>query len=147
MAGLVPFNKRNSLRPRGFENFYDVLDDFLNDSWLTGKNASYGTFKVDVQEGENEYSVDAELPGVMKEEINVKLDDGRLSIAVQRSEKNEEEQKNYIHREIRTSSMERVLYLQDAKSDGIKAKLDNGILNIKVPKKDKANRTIKIDIE
>ncbi|HBH13664.1 MAG: Molecular chaperone (Small heat shock protein) [Clostridiales bacterium 38_11] len=147
MAGLVPFNKRNNLRSRGFENFYDVLDDFFNDSWLTGKNASYGTFKVDVQESENEYSVDAELPGVVKEEIDVRLDDSRLCITVQRSEKNEEEQKNYIHKEIRSSAMERVLYLQDAKSDGIKAKLEKGILNIKVPKKDKDDRTIKIDIE
>ncbi|MBN2287057.1 MAG: Hsp20/alpha crystallin family protein [Tissierellales bacterium] len=148
MANLVPFGKNKGLRPRGFEDFYDVLDDFFNDSWLTGRNPSYyGSFKVDVQDHENKYVVEAELPGVEKEEIDININDGRLSIAIKREENKEDKSKNYIHKERRFCSMERNIYLEDAKSEEIKAKLENGVLVVDVPKKEKEDRTRKIDIE
>ena len=58
-----------------------------------------------------------------------------------------EENKNYVHKERRFSSMSRSLYLDDAKSTGIKAKLENGVLSIIVPKENKPNKSVKIDIE
>lgn len=147
MSGLVPFNRKRGLKPRGFDDFYNVLDDFFNDSWLTSKSASYGTFKVDIQDKENEYLVEAELPGVQKEEVDIGINDGRLSISIKREENIEEDKKNYIHRERKICSMERAMYLEDAKSEDIKAKLENGVLTIIVPKKEKEDRSRKIDIE
>ena len=70
-----------------------------------------------------------------------------MTISVQREENINEENKNYVHKERRFSSMSRSLYLDDAKSDGIKAKLENGVLNIKVPKESKPDSSVKIDIE
>ena len=75
------------------------------------------------------------------------MNEGRMTISVQREENIKEEKKNYVHRERRFSSMSRSLYLDDAKSTGIKAKLENGVLSIKVPKENKPNKSVKIDIE
>ena len=149
MAGLVPFNRNKlSVRPTGgFEDFYNMLDDFFSDRWFPSRSLAADTFKVDVQEHENEYCIEAEMPGVKKEEINLELNEGKLTISVNREEEVEENKKNYIHRERRISSMQRAVYLADADSEGINAKLENGVLNITIPKLKKADNTIKIDIQ
>lgn len=147
MTGLVPFNRRNTgLLSTGFEDFYNMLDDFF-DSWSPRRSLERDTFKINVQQNESEYLIEAELPGVKKDEIDVDLNEGRLTISVKREEKINEEKKNYIHRESRFASMSRSIYLADAESNGIKAKLDNGILNITVPRQEKAVKSQKIEIE
>ena len=151
MAGLVPYNRRNrGLVDRGFgdfRDFYTMVDDFFNDSWPSRRSFTRDTFKIDVQENDSEYLIEAELPGVDREEVNIDMNEGRMTISVQREENINEENKNYVHKERRFSSMSRSLYLDDAKSDGIKAKLENGVLNIKVPKESKPDSSVKIDIE
>lgn len=148
MAGLVPFNKRNvSLINNGFGDFYNMLDDFFSDGWTPRRSLQQDTFKIDVQESEKEYVIEAELPGVKKDEVNIELNEGRLEIAVNREEVVSDEKKNYIHRERRYCSMSRGVYLADADKEGVKAKLDNGVLRISVPKQEKADRLISIDIE
>ncbi|HBC30210.1 MAG TPA: heat-shock protein Hsp20 [Clostridiales bacterium] len=151
MAGLVPYNRRNrGLVDRGFgdfRDFYTMVDDFFNDSWPSRRSFARDTFKIDVQENDSEYLIEAELPGVDREEVNIDMNEGRMTISVQREENINEENKNYVHKERRFSSMSRSLYLDDAKSDGIKAKLENGVLNIKVPKESKPDSSVKIDIE
>lgn len=151
MAGLVPYNRRNrGLVDRGFSDFrdfYNMLDDFFNDSWPSKRYFARDTFKIDVQENENQYLVEAELPGVNRDEIFIEMNEGRLNISIKREESIDEEKKNYLHKERRYSSMSRSLYLDDAKSDGIKAKLENGLLSIIVPKEDRPTKSVKIDIE
>ena len=151
MAGLVPYNRRNrGLVDRGFgdfRDFYTMVDDFFNDSWPSRRSFARDTFKIDVQENDSDYLIEAELPGVDREEVNIDMNEGRMTISVQREENINEENKNYVHKERRFSSMSRSLYLDDAKSDGIKAKLENGVLNIKVPKESKPDSSVKIDIE
>lgn len=149
MPRLVPYNRKNrSLVDRdfyGLDGFYNMLDDFYN--WPSPRSLTRGTFKIDVQENDNEYVVEAELPGVNKDEVNIEMNDGRLSISIQREEIKDEENKNYVHKERRYSSMSRSIYLDEAKSEGIKASLENGVLNIIVPKETKPNNSIKIDID
>lgn len=148
MTGLVPFNRKNTgLRNTGFEDFYNMLDDFFSDNWSPGRALAKDTFKINVQQNDTDYLIEAELPGVSKDEIEVGLNDGRLNISVKREEKINEEKKNYIHRESRYSSMSRSIYLEDADSQGIKAKLDNGVLNISVPRQVKSVQAKKIEIE
>jgi HSP20 family protein len=106
------------------------------------------TFKLDVQDKEKEYLIEAELPGVKKEEITLEMHDGQLMIGIQREEKVDEEKKNYIHKERRYCSMNRSVYLADADTENIKAKLDNGVLEITVPKVEKSvSQKNKIEIE
>jgi len=147
MAGLIPFRRNSSLMNSRFPDFYDMLDDFFGDNWWPRKPLTQETFKIDVQDNENEYIVEAELPGVRKDEITVEMNDGRLTIFVKKEEAVEEERKNYIHRERRYSSMSRGIYLVDAQSEGIKARLDNGILSITVPKQDRSQNKSRIEIE
>ena len=149
MAGLVPFNKKNKeiSTNTGFEDFYNVLDDYFSNDWPFKRTLTHDTFKVDVEDNGNEYLLEAEVPGIDKKYINVELNDGKLMISITRDENSESKKKNFIHRERRYSSMSRSIYLEDAKPDGIKAKLENGLLKVVVPKEEKPNNSITIDVE
>ena len=148
MSGLVPFNGKNkSLVNNNSGDFYNMLDDFFSDNWPYNRSLARDTFKVDVQETDTQYLIEAELPGVKKEEVNLELNDGRFTISVKREENINEEKRNYIHKERRYSSMSRSIYLADAKMKNIKASLDNGVLSISIPKESKPNHSMKINIE
>ena len=148
MASLIPFNRRNTdLINTGFDELYNMLDDFFTESFMPSRSLARDTFKVDVQENEKEYIVEAELPGAEKDEIKLELNDGRLNISVEREEKSEEEKKNYIHKERRYSSMCRSIYLQDVESKNATAKLENGVLTVNIPKIEKVDNTKLIEIE
>ena len=147
MAGLIPFNwrKHNLVNPETYD-FNNMLEDFFNDDFPFRRNLQNDSFKIDLQENEKEYVVEAELPGVAKENVNLSFEEGKLKIAVKKEENLEEKNKNYIHRERRLSSMERVILLSDIAESEVKAKLDNGILTINIPKKEKAEKSLKIEI-
>lgn len=148
MASLIPFNKKgNRLMGPGFGDFYGMLDDFFSDDFMPRRSLVRDTFKVDVVDKEKEYVIEAELPGVKKEEISLDIHDGQLRISIEREEKVDEEKKNYIHKERRYCSMSRSVYLGDASADSIKAKLDNGVLTITIPKAEKPEIKSKIEIE
>ncbi len=148
MTGLVPFNKKESgLLDLDFDLFDSELDKFFKGRWPMRQRLMKDTFKLDVQDKEKEYLIQADLPGIKKEEMKVELDAGRLTISVEREEKIDEEKKNYVHKERRYASMSRSIYLADAKSDGIKAKLEDGVLNISIPKEEKPETGVKINIE
>jgi HSP20 family protein len=147
MAGLIPFNRKYSaVLPTGFEDFYNVLDDFFSGGTEIRRNLARDTFKLDVEETAEEFKIQAELPGVKKEEIGLELNDGKLTISVKKEENVEEEKKNYIHRERRLNSMTRSIYLGDVKAEGIYAGLEHGILTISVKKEQEVNKTVSIEI-
>jgi HSP20 family protein len=150
MAGLIPFNRKNNSLARagaGFEDFYNMLDDFFSDSWLPGRSLFRDTFKIDIKETDSEYRVEAELPGIKKDEIDLGFEDENLCISVTRTEENNEEDKNYIHRERHIGSVSRRIRLANAKLNEIKAKLEDGVLTITIPKDERANILQRIEIE
>ena len=146
MADMVPFNGRNR-GLKGSDDFYNMIDNFFSEPWFMGRYGGRDTFKVDIQQKEKEYLVEAELPGVNHDEVKVELNDGNLQIEVKREENVNEENKNYVHRERRFSSMCRSIYLGDAASEGVKAKLEDGILKVTVPRQVKPASTKRIEIE
>ena len=152
MAGLVPFNRKNSnslaRAGSGFEDFYNMLDDFFSDGWMQpGRSLVRDTFKIDIEETATEYRVEAELPGITKEDIDLGIEEDTLCISVNRKEEVNKDGKNYIHRERRAVSMSRRVRLANAKLDKIKAKLEEGVLSVTVPKAEKADTSRKIKIE
>ena len=147
MTGLIPFNKRRSNLLDPVSAFGNMLDDFFSDSWMSGRNLMRDTFKVDVRETDKEYVIEAEMPGVAKDEIELNLDESRLTISVNRQEVVNDETGNYIHRERRVSSMSRSIHLADCKPDAIKAKLDDGVLVISVDKEERKSGAQRIEIE
>lgn len=125
------------------ENLFDDMFDF--DKEMNHMNrALYGKhgrnmMKTDVRETDNSYELDIDLPGFKKDEINVQLDNGYLSISVAKGLDKDEEKKNskYIRRERYAGAMSRTFYVGDnLTQQDIKAKFENGILKISVPKKD-----------
>jgi HSP20 family protein len=128
------------------ENLFD--DDWMNfafdrDFWgrknpLYGKNAK-NIMKTDIREHDEGYELDVDLPGFKKDEISVELDDGYLTISAAKGlDKDEQDEKGkYIRRERYAGAMQRSFYVGDAVTqEDIKAKFEDGILKLSIPKKD-----------
>lgn len=145
MSKIVPFNHKNNLAAR--DPFTNMLDDFFGDTWFPVRTPELETFKLDVKETEDQYTIEAELPGVKKKDITLDLNDGRLTIGVAEKEIAEEDKKKLVHRERRYSYMERSIYLADADGQKALAKLECGELVITIPKAMDANKTEKIEIQ
>jgi len=100
--------------------------------------------RVDIKENEKEYIVEADLPGVKKEEINIELNNDRLTISVARNE----EKENYIRKERRSGSYCRSFHVENVVEDKISAKFENGVLSMVLPKKESGeNRKNRIEIQ
>ena len=124
------------------ENLFN--DDWMNfgfpevDKALYGKHAAH-EMKTDVRGTDSGYEVDIDLPGFKKDEIDVQLDNGYLSISAAKGLDKEEKDKEgkYIRKERYAGSMSRSFYVGDAiTEDDIKAKYESGILRLSIPKKE-----------
>ena len=122
MLGLVPFKFNNGENSKGL-SINDMFNDFFN-------------FKTDIKETPEEYVVHAELPGVNKEDINIDYNNNYLTISATRNNEHEEKKDNYIRRERSYGSVSRGFYINNVNKEAIKAKFDNGVLNIELPKKE-----------
>ena len=141
---LIP---RRNRHPAGPYTFGELMDDFFRTGTPWGSSLLSDTFRVDLKEEENRYLIEAEMPGVNKDEIDIQLENGYLTIAVTRNEDTKADEENYIHRERRSSSMARTAYLPHAAEDGTQAKLKNGILKLEIPKaKEEKKRSHSIEI-
>ncbi len=147
MLGLTPFNRSLSRQTEEKDDFFNMIDEFFNDSFYPNRNLRRDTFKIDVKDEGDFYTVEADLPGIKNEEIELNYQEGQLMISVNRKEEKNEEKNNYIHRERKFSSMRRVINLGDLVSDQIEAKLKDGILNIKAPKAAQIEQKTRIQIK
>ena len=125
-----------------FDDFFD--DDFMRFPVWGGRNPLYGKhaknlMKTDVRETENTYEVDIDLPGFKKDEINVDLRDGYLTIrAAKGLDKDEKEKEGkYIRQERYAGACSRSFYVGDVEPDQVSAKYEDGILKISLPKQPK----------
>jgi len=148
MTGLIPFNrKHNDIMNVGFDDFSNMLDDFFTAGIPTQRSLARDTFKIDIQDSDNEFTIEAELPGVKKENIEITLNEGKLTLSVTKEATKEDDNKKYIHRERKFSQMSRSIVLVEADEEGIQAKLSDGVLTLIVPKKKKVDTTKRITIE
>jgi len=122
------------------------------DKVLYGKHAK-NVMKTDVRETDNSYEVDIDLPGFKKDEIEAKLENGYLTISAAKGlDKEEKDEKDgkYIRKERYSGAMSRSFYVGDElKQEDIKAKYQDGILKLSVPKEEpkKVETTKHIAIE
>ena len=96
--------------------------------------------KTDVKEVDDGYELDIDIPGFQKDDIKARLTDGYLTITASKGENKEEKDKDgrYIRRERYSGSMSRSFYVGSAvKEEDIRAKFENGILKLSVPKNKK----------
>lgn len=147
MFGLTPFN-RNVIRRTDEKNpMSDWIDDFFSDDFFPMRSLRHDTFKVDVREEDKSYLIEADMPGVKKDEVSLEYHDGYLSISINKDESKEEDNKQYIHRERRICSMHRTLNMGDIDSDKIEASLKDGILSIRAPKMESVDTKKHIQIK
>ena len=95
--------------------------------------------KTDVKEKDDKYEVDVDLPGFKKDELHLDLNNGYLTISAEKGlDKDEEDKKGkYIRKERYVGSMSRSFYVGEGiTEEDIKAKYENGILKLTIPKKD-----------
>lgn len=151
MFSLIPFGRRETgiqRLPFGFPNFDALMENFFNDSVFPSLYSNSSMMKVDIRENADEYAIEAELPGIKKEDISLELDNGLLTIAVQRNDEINEENERYIRKERRYGSMVRTFAVEDIVEDQIGAKFENGVLTVTLPKaRTVGKKTNKIDIQ
>lgn len=97
--------------------------------------------QTDVKETETGYEVVIDLPGYSKENVNAELKDGYLIISATTTNNDEEKSEDgkYIRKERYSGSCSRSFYVGDAVTqDDVKAKFENGVLTLEVPKKEEA---------
>ena len=126
------------------ENLFDDWMDFSFpeipdvDKTLYVKHAK-NMMKTDVKETEKGYEVAVDLPGFKKDEIQLELNDGYLTISAEKGLDKEEKDKKdkYIRRERYAGSMSRTFYVGESVTENdIHAKYENGILTLDVPKEE-----------
>lgn len=93
--------------------------------------------KVDVRNEEKQVVIEAEIPGLKKEQVSVVVQDGVLTIkGDKRDEKTEDKKGVYLYRELKRSSFTRSFNLNDdLDAANIDAKFENGVLEVTIPKK------------
>lgn len=117
--------------------FDDVFNDFFNSSLMLSPKTNR-LMSTDVKEKEGAYELDIDMPGYSKEDVKAELKDGYLTISASKSSNNDEaEEGKYLRRERYYGNLSRSFYVgEDLKNEDIKAKFENGILKLMVPKKE-----------
>ena len=119
-------------------DFPDMRDFGNVEEKLYGKNAAH-IMKTDVHEHDEGFELDIDLPGFKKEEIQIDLENGYLTVSATKGlESDEKNQKGKLIRKERYSgSMQRSFFVgKELKEEDIKAKFEDGVLKLSVPKKE-----------
>ncbi len=116
----------------------DVFEDF---------NSNNNSMKCDVYEKDGAYNIEVDVPGFKKEDINIDVDNGYLTVKASKHFDETEKTKNYICRERRYGKFERSFYLGDLKTDDVEASFENGTLKIRVPKIEESKDKKRIEIK
>lgn len=136
---LVKFNNRPVNRV-----FNSVFDDLLNQFPGTWKDSSLHNPPVNIHETSDAYHVELSAPGLNKEDFQVKVEDGLLTISYEQKEETKSEDYKTVRREFSQRSFKRSFTVEDQVNvDNIEAKYDQGVLKLRLPKKEQAKPTVK----
>ena len=121
----------------------NMFDDLFEDNFFGAHNPLYGKnaknlMKTDINEKDGNYELAVDLPGFKKDEINLDIKDGYLTITAQKGlDKDEEDKKGHVIRRERYAGVcQRSFFVGDVKPENIKAKYESGVLTINVPKEE-----------
>ncbi len=143
MFDLTHFRRRKELAETLFHP--ELLKDLFTGDLFNELGIS---IRADIKENDQEYIVEADLPGVNKEEIRVEFKEDILTISAQKQKDLQEDKENYVRRERRRGKMSRSFYVPHIHKEGITADYQDGVLKIVLPKvKDNDSDTHKIQIK
>ena len=131
-TSMIPFYNNNKAMNRTVNSWLD--DPFFRTFFEPSDYSAASVMKVDVQESDDAYLMEVDLPGVKQEDIDLSLDDGVLTIKANMNAESKEEKKNYIYRERRTGHFERRFNMEGIDEAKISADFKDGILTVNLPK-------------
>jgi len=145
---MIPMLRNKRFLP-GFED--DVFGkDFLRDFFNWEDNPSVPD--VNVKENKDQYTIEVAAPGIDKKDFDVNVQNNMLVISSEKETKDEKgsEEENYVRREFSYTSFQRSFSIPETvDAENIKAKYENGVLYVELPKKkeavEKASKQIKIE--
>ena len=130
MFDMMPFERRNSMaRFDPFRELENFEKSFFGDFG--------GGFRTDIKDKGDHFELEADLPGVKKEDIAVDIDGDCLTISAQRDSQREEknDQEQYVRRERSYGSYSRSFDISNVKSEEISGSYENGVLKLVLPKR------------
>ena len=147
MSMLVP--RRNFFN----QLMTDPFDAFFDSAMPSMQKATPSLMRTDIRETDTGYELTIDLPGFKKEDVQAELKDGYLSVNAQTKNETEEKDDNgkWLRQERFTGTCSRTFYVgEEIAEEDIKAKFEDGLLKISVPKKQpqpklEEKRTIAID--
>ena len=125
-------------------DLFDAFDDFFRPVFFDEQH----DLKTNIKETDSAYELDIGMPGYSKDQIKVALENGYLTVSASKESKEEDNKKHYVRKEISESCSRSYYVGDDVTQADIKAKYENGMLAISVPKSQpKQIQSSYIDIE
>jgi HSP20 family protein len=119
----------------------------FDDIWSGNQMTAAPAFKVDISEDEHAFHIDAELPGIAKENISLNIEDDVLTIKAERTQEEEQKKKDYHRIERSYGSFSRSFNIGELiDQEHIGASFENGVLNVTLPKSQPVKKTKEISI-
>ena len=116
-------------------NYVDFFDDVFDNNFFKQKENKM--MRTDIKEKEGKYIFEIDVPGVEKQNINIDLENGYLTIKAKMNEQKEDNHDDYIFKERFSGEMSRSFYVgEDIDETQIHASFKDGVLNIVVPKQE-----------
>lgn len=133
MFHLRPYDRRNG---DIYDRFTQMFDELFNNDFLPSLNSKFNSLRTDITETKDAYLVEADLPGFSKENIQIELENNQLTIRAKRNEQTEMKDENgkIIRQERHFGEFVRSFYIENVNQDKVEAKLENGVLKLKLPK-------------
>lgn len=126
---MLPYTHVNNT---GLTDLFDELE--RNIFGESGRRTT--VFSTDIKDEGDHYLLQAELPGFQKEDLDLDVKDGILTISATHTQDTEDNKDNYVCRERRYGSFQRSFNLENIQEDGISASYSNGVLELTLPKKE-----------
>jgi len=132
----------NSMWP-SLNNFFDdfITRDFFDNNW-SNLSATKSTIPaVNISETKDDFMVEVAAPGMEKQDFHVELDNDILTISSEKDHSNEQAEQNFTRREFSYMSFKRSFNLPNSvEVNKIKAKYQDGVLRLVIPKKEEAKQ-------
>ncbi|MEF9878555.1 MAG: Hsp20/alpha crystallin family protein [Clostridia bacterium] len=138
MFTLVPY--RRTVSP-----FPSLVSDHFMREFFDVEDAP--VMRVDIRQQDDAYLLEAEMPGVQKNDIDLKLEDGMLTISADVNSSKTEKKDGYVFSERQSGHMQRSFNMEGIDVSGIKADYQNGVLLVELPKEKAPEKAKALKIE
>ena len=137
MFEVTPYRQKPEHQRNALSKFarHFLSDDF--EALFDHINTFPSSFRIDLRENDDHYVLEADLPGIQKEDISLHYENNYLMISAKRNEMQEiENEKAYVHRERHFGQFQRNFYIDNIREDKISAQFNHGVLTVTLPKAD-----------